>query len=108
MSFNAVVYVGHISRYNKKMGFRFIKTPNQESFYFIRDYRNEIQRKRNGEILRIHKFSSGDEVEFKLKESSRKGKEYEAYDVTFIQNIRSQKLVLGLDVETSAMCYYQQ
>ena len=88
-----IKYSGHISRYDKDKGFGFIESKDQESFFFTFDYAAQIKRKRNVEIPRIHKFSSGDEVEFKLKASLKDGKEFIAYDVKFIKNIRRQKLV---------------
>ena len=86
-------YIGHISRYDKERGIGFIESVNQESYFFAFDYSAQAIRKRNGEIPRIHEFSSGDEVEFKLKKSLKKEEELIAYDVTFIKNIRRQKLV---------------
>jgi hypothetical protein len=54
------------------------------------------RRKKEGLIKKVHKFCSGDEVEFKLKPSFKDSSKFEAYDIKFIRNER-RELCMSID-----------
>lgn len=92
LSDTKLTYFGHVSRYDTDRHFGFIETEDNTYFFFF-DKKEQIQLKKSGVIDRIHKFSSGDEVEFQLRPSIKDSSRLEAYNIKFIRNLRRQKLV---------------
>jgi cold shock CspA family protein len=84
------INTGYISRFDIQRQFGFIETENENSYFFFFDKTELIQLKRKGLIDKIHKFCSGDEVEFELGPSKKDANKIEAYNLKFIKNERRQ------------------
>jgi cold shock CspA family protein len=90
---NSKIYIGHITRFDSERHFGFVETENENSYFFFFEKTEQIQLKRQGLINKIHKFCSGDEVEFKLRPSQKDTNKTEAFDLRFIKNERREKLI---------------
>lgn len=86
------VLIGHVTQFNNKRSFGFIESGTDEFFFFI-DRSEKIRLRKSRLIDEIHRFSSGDEVEFKIKPSLQDNTNLIAYDVQFIRNYRRQALI---------------
>lgn len=86
------IQTGHIVRYEREKHFGFIETEEKEKAFFFFD--KEMQRKflKDGGDPE-HKFSSGDEIDFRVRVSSKDRNKWEAYDLKFIRNIRREQLL---------------
>jgi ribosomal protein S1 len=88
------VYNGYVSYYNTNKHFGFIECEDGNSYYFFLDAK-DLKRK-NRELYKMglsilkKKIYTGDEVNFKLKNSNDK---IEAYDMEFVGNYRRQLLI---------------
>lgn len=87
------IYNGHITRYDSERHFGFVETENENSYFFFYEKTEQIQLKKQGLINKIHKFCSGDEVEFKIRPSKKETNKIEAFDLRFIKNKRREKLI---------------
>lgn len=86
------IYTGHVARFDYNKYFGFIETDARSSYFFFYD-KAEVARQRRAGFNTGHKFSAGDEVEFKLRPSLKDPAKAEAYDVIFIRNERRDKLI---------------
>jgi len=86
-------YTGHVTRFNNERYFGFVEDETENSYFFFFDKALHKQLQKKGLVDKIHKFCSGDEVQFKLRPSQKDPYKLEAYDVTFIRNERREKLI---------------
>lgn len=93
MTDNSNTYIGHVTRFDNERHFGFIETENEKSYFFFFDKTEQIQLKKQGLVNKIHKFHSGDEVEFKIRPSQKDAIKFEAFDLKFIKNERRENLV---------------
>lgn len=93
MTENNKTYNGHITRYDSDRHFGFVETQDENSYFFFFDKTEQIQLKKQRLINKIHKFCSGDKVEFKLRPSRKSIDKLEAYDLKFIKNERREQLI---------------
>lgn len=98
-------YIGHVSRFDNERHFGFVETENEKSYFFFFDKTEQIQLKRQGLIDKIHKFHSGDEVEFKIRPSQKDERKFEAYDLKFIKNERRENLVTEANQSDTLLGY---
>ncbi|MEO7044916.1 MAG: hypothetical protein ABI091_06380 [Ferruginibacter sp.] len=82
-----MIKAGIIARYHIEKSYGIIETLDNESFFFFID-KSSLRRK---ETKGIHKFRSGDEIEFKIKPDSKHGQI--AYNLCFIKNTRRDNLI---------------
>jgi cold shock CspA family protein len=87
------INTGYISRFDIERQFGFIESENENSYFFFLDKTELIQLKRKGLIDKIHKFCTGDEVEFELGPSKKDANKIVAYNLKFIKNEKRQKLI---------------
>jgi cold shock CspA family protein len=86
-------FIGHITRFDNQRNFGFIETENNEQYFFFFDKAAIIAQKRAGLIEKVHKYCSGDEVEFKLQPSLKDSTKLQAYDLKFLRNQRRELLI---------------
>ncbi len=86
-------YKGQVSSYNKKGHFGFIETEDKSSYFFFFDEAEQLQLKKMRILKEVHSFFSGDEVEFELRPSTRHVDKMEAFNITFIRNVRIQNII---------------
>lgn len=87
------LFRGQVSRYDKERHFGFIETPDKQSYFFYRDKAEVIRLKRIGDDSTHHNFTTGDEVEFKVRPSNKENGRMEAYELRFIRNEQRDKLM---------------
>jgi hypothetical protein len=71
-------YLGQVVSFDYERSFGFVEDENERSYYFRFDKKEQYQNKKDGLIPRIHKFCSGDEVEFNLRTSWKDDTKLEA------------------------------
>jgi len=86
-------YKGYVTRVEPERQFGFIETENGCTYFFAIDNKGERKRKQLGLMDKIHKFCSGDEVEFQVRTTRKDKNKIEAYSLKFIRNERRQKLI---------------
>lgn len=86
-------FTGHITRFDNQRNFGFIETENNEQYFFFFDKAEVIAQKRAGIIEKVHKYCSGDEVQFKLQPCAKDKTKLQAYDLKFIRNQRRELLI---------------
>ncbi len=86
-------HIGHITRYDSVKHYGFIETAEKENYFFFNDKTEILRQKKAGNIKTVHKYCSGDEVEFKIKNSLGDKEKVEAYDIVFIRNKRREDLI---------------
>ena len=102
---NSKIYIGHITRFDSKRHFGFVETENENSYFFFFDKTEQIQLKKQGVVNKIHKFCSGDEVEFKIRPSQKDINKVEGFDLKFIKNERREKLIEEANQSESLLGY---
>jgi len=98
-------YKGYVTRVEPERRFGFIETESGCSYFFFIDNTEQIQRKKLGLTDKIHKFCSGDEVEFQIRTSPKDPNKNEAYNLIFIRNERRQKLIDEAKLSDSFLGY---
>lgn len=78
---------GLLTKYITEKNYGFIETEEGASYFFFHD-RTGLTKK---EVMSLHKFRNGDEVQFKIKEHAKHG--LCCYDVVFVKNSRTDKII---------------
>jgi hypothetical protein len=90
-------YKGIITYYSNEKTFGFIDTEIKEGIFFYNDtsYLKGVSRKELRGIR--YEFQTGDEVYFRIRNSSKEFSKYEAYDLQFIKNEKNETLFKLID-----------
>lgn len=95
---------GVIARYDREKHLGFIEMEDGQVVFFLFDKAMHLKFLKDGGDPE-HRFSYGDEVEFKMKPSTKERNKWEAYDLRFIRNPRREMLLLDA-VENTVMRGY--
>lgn len=105
MTENNKIYIGHVTRFDNERHFGFVETEEEQTYFFFFDKKEQIKLKKQGLIDKIHKFHSGDEVEFKIRPSQKDNNKFEAFDLKFIKNERRENLVAEANQSETLLGY---
>ena len=88
------IHKGHVLSYNKLRQFGFVESEDSQSHFFYIDKKAQSKIKIDKDRIHlVHRYHSGDEVEFKIRKSELREGQTEAYDLKFIRNVNREKLV---------------
>jgi cold shock CspA family protein len=84
---------GRITIYHNEKRYGFIKTADNESFFFHYDRKEQSNLKQRGVKNAMHRFTAGDEVEFQLKPDDRHTDKMQAYNIMYKSNCYRSELI---------------
>ncbi len=94
MEYSNSICTGCVISCDNSKNFGFIQQSKSNRHYFFHIEKREMEKlKEQGIIEKIHTFSAGDEVEFKVRPSVKFRNQLEAYEVKFLRNPDRDQLV---------------